>query len=244
MRVLVLIAGLLAAWQGLVWATGVPAFILPGPMRVAAVFADRGALILLHAGTTLAEIALGGFAGCLAGALLAVTLALYRPVRRWLLPVLIASQAIPVFAIAPILVLWLGYGMPAKVATAALVIFFPVTSAFLDGLRRVDQGWLDLARSLDATGGAVLRHIRLPAALPALGSGLRVAAAFAPVGAIIGEWVGSSGGLGYLMLQANGRMQTDLMFAALVTLATLSVVLYYAVDLLVRRLTPWSNEIR
>jgi putative hydroxymethylpyrimidine transport system permease protein len=110
------------------------------------------------------------------------------------MPLVLTSQAIPVFALAPLLVLWLGFGMSAKVAMAVLVIFFPVTSAFFDGLRRVNHEYLDLARSMNASFGAQLRHVRLMAALPALGSGLRMAAAVAPIGAIIGEWVGSAEG--------------------------------------------------
>ena len=105
------------------------------------------------------------------------------------------------FAIAPLLVLWLGYGMASKVAMATLVIFFPVASTLYDGLRRADPGWLDLARTMNAPPRAVLLRIRLPAALPAFASGARVAAAVAPIGAVIGEWVGASAGLGYLMTQ-------------------------------------------
>jgi putative hydroxymethylpyrimidine transport system permease protein len=154
----------------------------------------------------------------------------------------VISQAVPVFALAPLLVLWLGYGMASKVAMATLIIYFPVTTAFHDGLRRTDRGWLDLARTMNAGRWAVLRHVRIPAALPALASGLRVAAAVAPIGAIIGEWVGSSAGLGYLMLHANARMQIDVMFAALATLAFLAVALYFSVDELLRRALPWQPD--
>jgi putative hydroxymethylpyrimidine transport system permease protein len=120
----------------------------------------------------------------------------------------VASQAVPVFALAAILVLWLGYGLASKVAMATIIIYFPVAAAFLDGLRRTDPGWLDLARVMGASRASILRHIRTPAALPALGSGLRVAAAVAPIGAVIGEWVGSSAGLGYLV-HANARLRID-----------------------------------
>jgi len=153
--------------------------------------------------------------------------------------VLVASQAVPVFALAPILVLWLGYGMASKVAMACLVIFFPVALAFWDGLRRTDPGWLDLARTMDARPWALLWRIRVPAALPALASGLRMAAAVAPIGAVIGEWVGASYGLGFLMFQANARMQTDLVFASLAVLAALAVALYALVDTALRRALPW-----
>ena len=154
---------------------------------------------------------------------------------------LIASQAIPVFAIAPLLVLWLGYGLGSKIAMAMLIIYFPVTANFYDGLRHTPRGWLDLARVMlpEPRRWAVLRHIALPAALPALGSGLRVAAAVAPIGAVLGEWVGSSAGLGYLMLHANSRMQVDLLFAALLVLAALAVGLYFAVDAGLKRWLPW-----
>ncbi|MDY0242855.1 MAG: ABC transporter permease subunit, partial [Rhodospirillaceae bacterium] len=152
------------------------------------------------------------------------------------------SQAIPVFALAPILVLWLGYGLASKVAVSVIVIFFPVATAFLDGLRRADSGWVELARTMNARPLSILIRIRLPAALPALASGLRVATAVAPIGAVIGEWVGSSAGLGYLMLQANARMQIPLVFAALLTLALFSVGLYLAVDMLLRRAIPWQAD--
>ena len=158
---------------------------------------------------------------------------------------LIASQAIPVFAIAPLLVLWLGYGMGSKIAMSMLILYFPVTANFYDGLRHTQRGWLDLARVMlpEPRRWAVLWHIAIPAALPALASGLRIAAAVAPIGAVLGEWVGSSAGLGYLMLHANSRMQVDLMFAALFVLAALAVGLYFLVDTGLKRLLPWHPTI-
>ena len=158
------------------------------------------------------------------------------------MPVLVVSQAIPVFALAPLMVLWFGFGMTAKILMAMLVIFFPVTANFADGLRRTPPGWLDLARTMNASPWAVLRHIRLPAALPAFASGLRVATAIAPIGAIIGEWAGASSGLGYVMLNANARIQTDLMFAALFILAVLTIALYVLVDRVLRRLLYWAPD--
>ena len=138
--------------------------------------------------------------------------------------------------------LWLGFGIASKVAMAMLIIYFPVTAAFFDGLRRTDPGWLDLARTMGGSRLAILRHIRVPGALPALGSGVRVAAAVAPIGAVVGEWVGAGAGLGYIMLHANARTQTALMFAALLTLAVIAVALYFAVDWAVRRAVRWQAE--
>lgn len=242
LRPAVTVLGLLLAWESLVRLTGAPPFILPGPGRVLAALADRWDLLLGHAAVTAAEIVLGIVIGGLFGALAALLLATSAAARRWLGPLLVASQALPVFALAPVLVLWLGYGMASKVAMAVLVIFFPITAAFRDGLRRTEPGWLELARVMNARPAATLWRIRVPAALPAMASGLRVAAAVAPIGAVIGEWVGASRGLGYLMLQANARVQTDLMFAALLVLAAMALGLHAAVDRAARRLVPWQPE--
>ena len=242
LRMAVVAAGLVAVWQAVVWVTGAQPFILPGPPAVAVALVGNAGLLLPHAGTTLAEILLGLVIGAALGAFSALVVAHVRPARLWLLPVLVASQAVPVFAIAPLLVLWLGYGMASKVAMAVLIIFFPVTAAFYDGLSRTDPGWLDLARSMGASRWRQLLHLRIPAALPACASGLRVATAVAPIGAIVGEWVGASAGLGYLMLHANARMQVDLMFAALIVLAAMALTLYFTVDRLLRLAVPWQAD--
>ena len=242
MRPLITALGLLAAWEALVWATGVPFYILPPPSRVAVVLVERIDLLLEQAAWTAAEMVLGLALGLLMGGALAVVFAFSVVWRRWALPLVIVSQAIPVIALAPLLVLWLGYGMASKVAMAALVIFFPVVSTLYDGLRRTDPGWLDLARTMDAPPRATLLHIRLPAALPAFASGARIAAAVAPIGAVIGEWVGASAGLGYLMTQQLARGQTPLAFAALVLLCLLGLALYYATDRAARILVPWQSQ--
>jgi putative hydroxymethylpyrimidine transport system permease protein len=233
---------LVAAWQAVVWLAGTPPYILPGPLRAAEAWWTHRASILDNAGITVVEILLGLLIGAALGAASALTLAHFRTARSWLLPVLVVSQALPVFALAPLLVLWLGYGLASKVAMAVLIIYFPVTATFYDGLRRTDPGWLDLAATMGASPLAALMRIRVPAALPALASGAKVAAAVAPIGAVVGEWVGSSAGLGYLMLHANGRMQVDLMFAALVTLAVVAVAIYFAVDALARAALPWQPD--
>lgn len=241
-RGIVVLLGLLLLWQAAVSLGGLPPYILPGPAAVGAALVARAGFIAGHALWTLGEILLGLGLGSALGCATALAMSYFRPARRWLLPVVVVSQAIPVFALAPLLVLWFGYGIASKVAMAVLIIYFPITAAFFDGLRRTEPGWLDLAHSMDAGPWRVLVHIRLPAALPALATGLRVAAAVAPIGAVIGEWVGASAGLGYLMLHANARVQIDLMFAALVTLAAIGVGLYFAVDALLRRLVPWQPE--
>lgn len=240
LRLPILIVGLLGLWQLVVSLTGAPPYILPGPLPVGRALLAHLPMLLPHLGTTLSEILLGLGLGALLGASSALAMILSPLLKRWMLPILVVSQAIPVFALAPILVLWLGYGMASKVAMAVLIIYFPVTASFHDGMRRTDPDLLDLARIMGASPLAILRHIVIPAALPALAAGLRVATAVAPIGAVVGEWVGSSQGLGFAMLHANARMHTDLMFAALALLATASLLLYFLVDRLLDRLIPWQ----
>ena len=242
LRPVAVILGLALAWQLLVLVTAVPPYILPAPIEVLSTLFAKAHLLANHAWITALEIVLGFVLGAFLGILSALVLASYEGARRWLLPLLVISQALPVFALAPILVLWFGYGMASKIAMAVLIIYFPVTAAFYDGLKRAEPEILDLARLMGATRIDMLRLIRIPAALPALGSGLRVAASVAPIGAVVGEWVGSSGGLGYLMLHANARMQIDLMFASLLILAAMALLLYIAIDHAARLMAPWQHE--
>ena len=241
-RLIFISVGLVLIWQAIILLTGVPHYILPGPLRVAeAAFTHAGSLFD-HAMITLFEIIAGLFLGTLLGASSALTMIASISLKRWLLPVLVISQAIPVFALAPLLVIWLGYGMSSKIAMAVLIIFFPVTAAFYDGLRSIEPEWLELAQVMNAKPLAVIRHIRMPAALPSFASGMRVATAVAPIGAVVGEWVGSSKGLGFYMLHANARMQIDVMFAALVVLAIVALALYFIVDRAMIKIVYWQKE--
>ena len=235
-RSAVLAALLLAAvWQLVVWTTGVQHFILPSPGQVLAAMWGNRVLIGEHAWVTLLEVLIGLAIGSALGIATAIHLSVSAAAQALLRPLLVFSQAIPVFALAPILTLWLGYGLWSKIAMAVLIIYFPVTSAFFDGLMRTPRGFMDLAQTMGARPAAIMFRIRIPAALPALGTGLKLAAVYAPIGAVIGEWVGASRGLGYLMLLANGRAKIDLMFAAMLVLGVLSVGLYLAADFLTRR---------
>lgn len=222
-------------WQAIVSLTGLPRFILPGPRLVAETWWFHREVIAEHTLITALEVLIGLVLGALLGIITAIQLATSQAARLLVRPILVFTQALPVFALAPILTLWLGYGLWSKVAMAVLIIYFPVTSSFFDGLMRMPQGYLDLARTMQASPRAVLWHIRIPAALPSLSSGLKLAAVYAPIGAVIGEWVGASRGLGYLMLLANGRAKTDLMFAAMLTLGVFSILLYEAMRRLTRR---------
>ncbi len=227
LTVLAAAAGFLLAWQGLILATGLPPFLLPGPLAVAEALLAHRAPLARAALRTGAEILAGFGLGAGAGAGLAVAMAGFPRLAALLRPVLLLSQVIPIFALAPILTLWLGYGMAAKIVVAALICFFPVASGFFDGLMRTAPACLDLAYTMGAGGWRIMRHIRIPMALPMLGSGLKLSAVYAPVGAVIGEWVGGSEGLGAVMIHANGRMRIDLSFAAL-ALVTLIALGFHA----------------
>jgi putative hydroxymethylpyrimidine transport system permease protein len=241
-RPIIVFTGILILWQLIVTLTDVAPFILPSPIEVLTTATERVNILIWHAKITIIEILLGLIFGTAFGVMSALVMSYYRPARSWLLPVLVVTQAIPVFALAPILVLWLGYGLLPKVVMATLIIYFPVTAAFYDGLRRTETGWLDLAQTMGATKYTILRRIRLPAAMPAFASGLRVAAAVAPIGAVVGEWVGSSAGLGYYMLLMNGQVQTDAMFAALFVLALVATTIYFIIDALLSRAISWQSE--
>jgi putative hydroxymethylpyrimidine transport system permease protein len=241
LRALVTCAGLVAIWWGVQAGLALPRYLLPSPASVARALLQQRGMLAESALTTLAETVLGLAIGTVLGAGAALLMAASPALRRWLLPVLLLSQAVPLFALAPLLVLWLGFGMASKVAAAVVMIFFPISAATFDGLRCVPQDFLDLAHTMGASAWRVLLHIRLPAALPYFGTGVRMAAALAPIGAVIGEWVGASSGLGYVMLNANARVRTDVMFAALVVLSLMTVGLWAAVDWGVRRMLYWRG---
>ena len=236
------LAGLfIAIWHYLVVIANLPKFILPSPLQVAHALASNIELIFGHALVTASEVMLGLVIGSLLGVITAISLAISPIARTIIRPLMVLSQALPVFALAPLLTLWLGYGLGPKVLMALLIIYFPVTSAFFDGLMNTPKGMLDLSRVMNGTPWRIMLNVRIPAAIPGLTSGLRLAAVYAPIGAIIGEWVGASQGLGYLMLLANGRAKIDLMFAALLVLVLMTLLLHWAIDCFGRRLTNWAD---
>jgi len=241
-RPLFVLVGLVIVWQGVVVVFQPPSFMLPGVDRVFNALVERRDLWLVHAPTTAAEAVIGLICGSVAGILLALAMSFLPRTRPLVLPVMIVTQALPVFAIAPLLVLWFGYGVGSKIVMATIAIFFPVAAALNDGLNRTDPQLLDLSRLYGARRWQEVLLLRFPAALPSLATGLRLAAVYAPIAALFGEWVGASSGLGYAILLANGRSQIDVMFAALILLAAMAILLRGAVDIFTRRLAPWAPE--
>jgi ABC-type nitrate/sulfonate/bicarbonate transport system permease component len=230
-----------ALWEGVVQAFGLPHYILPAPSGVLLTLITRRDVLLWHTGITLGEVVAGGALGIAVGLVLGMAMFFWAPLEKALYPLLITSQNVPVFAIAPLLVVWFGYGWFSKVVMAAIIVFFPVTVAMLDGLKRTDPDLVRLFRTMDARPGQIFWKLRLPGALPTLFSGLKLAAVYSTIGAVIGEWVGAGAGLGYLMLSANAQLRVAEVFAAILCLTPIGLLLLGAVMLAERWLIPWQR---
>lgn len=238
---LALLAVILAGWEAAVRAFGVPFYILPAPSRIAGVLVADHALLLGEAAVTLGEVLLGFAIAFVVGVVLALAIFSSRTVERAVYPLVIASQTVPVFAIAPLLVVWFGYGMLSKIVMAALIVFFPIVVNTVDGLRAADPDMVNLLKILGAGPGQIVRRVRVPAALPFVFSGTRIAIATSVIGAVIGEWVGSTRGLGYLMIHANAQLHVDLVFAVIVYLSVMATALFWTVSLAEWVALPWRR---
>ncbi|GAB4448155.1 MAG: ABC transporter permease [Chloroflexi bacterium OHK40] len=230
----------LATLEWLLPALGVPAYLLPPPSRVLAQLLAPGDLPG-HAGATALAAVVGLGIGAAAGAGLAAAFVHVRLLEDALYPWVLASQAVPAAALAPLLTVWLGDGLAPRVATAALFAFFPVLVATARGLRDVSREQLDLMRAWGASRWRIFRHLRLPAALPALFAGLKVAAALAVVGAIVSELAGARRGLGFVVSVASYHLQTDRLFAAVVLAAAISLALHGAILTAERLIVFWRR---
>jgi NitT/TauT family transport system permease protein len=227
------------AWQVVVLVTGYPPFILPGPYTVVERFGRAWAdgTMWPHVQVTLVEIVLGFLIGASLALVVGVLLARSRLAERLLSPYLVAAQATPILALAPLIALWFGTGLVSKLVITTLIVFFPVAVATMVGIRSVDPRLLEMARSFRATGWQVITRIEIPAALPAILGGMRVGVTLAVIGAIVAEWAGGDKGLGVLVNVARGSMfDIPLMFATLLTLALIGVGFYLLMVLIERRL--------
>jgi NitT/TauT family transport system permease protein len=239
------LAGALLSWWLVTRFAGLPAFILPSPVQVAVRFwkALVEGSLLIDTLTTLVEILLGLLAGTIGAVLLGYAVARSRLFERVVSPYLVATQAVPIVAIAPLMVIWFGPGIFSKVLICALIVFFPVLVNTVVGLRAVPHPLYDLMRSLHATPGQTLRKLELPAALPVLLGGLRIGATLSVIGAVVGELVGSDHGLGFLVNVGRGQYDTALVFVAVFTLIALALILYGLVSFLERKLLTWQETI-
>ena len=240
------LAAALLAWWLVSRFAGLPAFILPSPVQVAVRFWKalvQGSLVT-DTLTTLLEILLGLLAGTSGAVLLGYAIARSRLFERVVSPYLVATQAVPIVAIAPLMVIWFGPGIFSKVLICALIVFFPVLVNTVVGLRAVPPPLYDLMHSLHATQGQILRKLEVPAALPVLLGGLRIGATLSVIGAVVGELVGSDHGLGFLVNVGRGQYDTALVFVAVFTLIALALILYGLVSFLERKLLTWQETIQ
>lgn len=232
---------LAARWDVLADALGIEPFLVPSPTEIAESLWDDRSLLAEDAWVTLQEVVAGLALALVAGAAIAVAMHVSPTLRRALYPLLVASQTVPVIAIAPILVVWFGFGIGPKLAIIALICFFPVTVNTLDGLRAVDPAQVKMMRTLDAGRWRILRRVEAPSALPYFLSGAKIAAAVAVIGAVFGEWSGADEGLGHLILVSQGQLQTARVFAAVFVLSLMAVALVAVLTLVQRRYAWWGT---
>jgi ABC-type nitrate/sulfonate/bicarbonate transport system permease component len=236
---------LLGAWQiaastgAMADAFGIESFLVPSPAEIAESLWDNRSLLVENTWVTLQEIVLGFACALLAGVGFAIAMHFSGIVLRASYPWIVATQAIPVIVLGPILVVWFGFGIGPKLAIVALVCFFPITVNVLDGLRSVDPEATKLMRTLYASRWQRFARLEAPSALPGFFTGARIAVVFAPIGAIFGEWVGASSGLGHQILQDNAQLEIARVFAAIAVLAAIGIGLFALLALAERRVVTW-----
>jgi ABC-type nitrate/sulfonate/bicarbonate transport system permease component len=236
----VLIA-LLLLWQWLCDIFKVPVFVLPKPTDIATkMYMDRG-LLWEHFQFTLKNVVFGFLLAFIVAMVLGFLVSHVRLMNRAIYPLLVASQTIPVIAIAPVFIIWFGYGILPKVITTALICFFPLTVNTVTGFMSVDPEMKTLFRAYNAGGVQTFLKLTLPGAMPFIMSGLKISATLSVIGGVIGEWIGSDMGLGYLIIQAGSQIQTARVFGAIAVLALMGIVLFLAASLLERVVTPWQR---
>jgi ABC-type nitrate/sulfonate/bicarbonate transport system permease component len=234
-----LIAFLVLVWQAAAAASGLPAFILPTPVQVLRAGWETRDLLGHAIATTMLETLLGLAVALVMGVAIAAAIDFSPLIRQAVYPILVASQTVQILAIAPLLIIWFGFGLLPKVIIVVLVCFFPLAVSTADGLASADPDLIALLRSMGARRGQVWRMVRLPAALPSFFSGLRIAVTYSVVGATIGEWVGGSQGLGLYLLRSKNALETDQVFVAMLITTLLSIGLFAAVVLIERLALPW-----
>ncbi|TDQ36741.1 ABC transporter permease [Aureibacillus halotolerans] len=233
---------LLLCWEVGVWLTGIEHWILPPPSVVIQTFFLSWPLLLTHIGPTVTETLIGLGIAIVVAVLIATLTDLAFWLRQTLYPPLVISQTIPIIAVAPLFMIWFGYGLTPKIIVVALVCFFPMTISLADGYRQVDPAMIKLLRSMGATRWHIFKMVKLPAALPAFFSGLRIAGTYSVMGAVIGEWLGASKGLGVFMTRSSQSFQTDRVFAAILVIVLLSLLIYGLIEWISRLVMPWQSQ--
>ncbi len=237
---LLVVAGILALWEAAVRLLGVAVYLLPAPSRILGVLAAQPGFYAENAWETARETVVGFVVAVAVGLLCALAVDATPLLRRAIYPLLIASQTIPIIAIAPLIIIWFGFGLAPKVVVITLYCFFPIVVSTVDGLRSADADMLNLLRSMGATRGQLLRIVRVPSALPSVFAGVKIAATYAVTGAVVSEWLGASTGLGVSMIRAQRGFAPDRVFAAILVVVMLTLVLFFVVDRIAHVAMPWQ----
>lgn len=241
---LLIIVAIIGAWEGYVRIFDVQRWLLPTPSVVAKTLVENPRMLLGHTWVTLEEVLVGfGFA-LVVGLLLASAIALSRNLQRAIYPFVIASQTIPIIVIAPLLLIWVGYGLAPKVIVVALISFFPIVVNTVDGLKSVDPDMVSLMRTMGANRFQIFVKVQIPSALPFIFSGVKIAIAVSVIGAVIGEWSASSEGLGYLMIRSKSQFLTERVYAALAILSAMGIGLFIVAGLVEKLMIPWWHNER
>lgn len=237
-NILILLLLTLIVWSFLSYIIQIPFYYLPTPESVLKIFINRYDVLLFHSSVTFFETVTGFILSIIFGYFSAIFLCWFANFRLFVIPFFIVSQVVPSIILAPFINLWFGLGMEAKIIIAIISNYFVVAIAFMTGLINTPEEYINMAKLMGGSKLTIMRYIRIPYALPTLATGLRIAAPYATVGALAGEWAGASKGLGYIIIVSNSRMATDMMFASLIMLILMSLILYYIVDKALNILIP------
>ncbi|MGB4505476.1 MAG: ABC transporter permease [Syntrophaceticus sp.] len=238
---LLFIALLLVLWELIVRWGKVPEWILPGPLQILKTFGETLPMMLKHARVTMLECLVGFAAAIILAFIIALLMDALPLVRKALYPLLITSQTVPIVSVAPLFIIWFGYGILPKILVVVLVCFFPVAISLLGGLAAVDNDYLELFRSMGASKMAIFRMVKLPLALPSFFSGLKISATYGVMGAVIGEWLGAKEGLGNYLTLSQRSFMVDRVFAAILAITILSLMLFAVVVSVERLIIPWHR---
>lgn len=241
---MLIVLALLGLWEGYVRVFAVPKWLLPAPSVIAVTLVTSRDLLMGHTLVTGIEVLIGFAVALLGGVALACAMALSRTLERAFYPFIIMSQMVPIIVLAPLLLIWVGYGLAPKVIVVALIAFFPIVVNMLDGLKAVDPDMVNLLRTMGAGRWQIFVKAQVPTSLPFLFSATRVAMAVSVIGAVIGEWVGSSQGLGYLMIRSKPQFLTERVFAAMVILSAMGIALFGLVGVVEKLTIPWWHNAR
>ncbi len=239
-----IVLGILGGWEAYVRVFDVQQWLLPAPSVIATTIGENVGLLARHTRVTLGEVVLGFGIALSGGVLLAVAIAMSRTLERAIYPFVIASQTVPIIVLAPLLLIWIGYGLFPKVIVVAVIAFFPVVVNTVDGLKSVDPDVVNLMRTFGANKRQIFFKIQVPSSLPFLFSGAKVAVAVSVIGAVVGEWGGSSEGLGYLMIRSKPQFLTERVFAAMTILSLMGILLFALVGMVEKMVIPWWHNER